>query len=1815
MKLKAAFRLFLVGCLFFIKLFIPSEILASNKCGINIGSEFRDDAAEQVKSLTKNGGWIVFATSQNKTDIEKLFGKGVNVVIRGHAGWAVPLPSDPQGIDDYALSWVATLAVINTTGQPVFFMPLNEPNQTGSSDEVSEENTKLYIQKLQDYIGEFENKGLLDNGKVKLLSPMLNQTHPNFTNYFNDIVDGSFYSQFVGASLNLYDLRRDCANPSLFCNIDPSRNPSKYQQFANKFNIGGPYYALESGIFYKNVNWPSYKDKDLAEMISKLLPNEWKSPDFKMFAILSYDPNEANSQNDPDPWSIFDPKTTLLKQAYNNNCPASTPEPGNYQATDPESIINEYPSLHQCASGGLVTDDAFCTSGGSSEQNPKTFNPSRYVDAGSHTVKAISDPVRFSQSDSIPNNIDLGYTSNNPKLVFWGADFTNFQKLTIPWARVITQFLAGPFVFQGNTAISDLYQNNNLVDFRPLTDLTPKDIQDKMRFEYWKGCGSIDTCSPLLHCHGATTKVGSVICTEENKDNCPEQTKCCENEDCTNFFIPCYGEESNECQLSNGEEIRIILPDAPPKLDPTLQYLSKEALDASQNAWEKRTADNRSFKDWWAEIPLVSNPLSKAPKAITINTCNNRKDSGNTVTYTPWVSALKDVSHFLNTMLSPSKTSPDSGNPLEYNDGRNVGGGTWTCSQGSCCFDYSSGNTGNDVAHIYNSYTSDNFVYEATMTMESGAESGLAFRITYNPDPPDAVSPLRKYSAYHFSLRPSGWTLWKSQTELDHEAQKEDRWYNLQHPSKKASGDYGGQSLENGRDYRLRAEVHNMSDGSVQILLSALDTETGGVLLDNFTYLDQNQSEDPDQSSAFLEGGYGFMMYKANVCFKNISLNPLSYNPLPIDSPSFFTQATKIIEQDINSLQEKVNIAKNKLTIPVKIAKQTWQENNNLPRYQKIEKALLAAAQIFQPNLLAQNSSKGLRLDIRNNGFSPIGNGGHFSPTLELWDGDGSSENVGCDGHIFFQGIGDPITDSCWCSTCTDLEGGGCKNVGNPFIIVPQYAGEFDLNIGESKTVGYSAYSDKCWDTVYLTCTYSVNKNNNAVTADVNCGNVSNPPGPQPTPPDVTPPIVGCFPPPIPTYKPDGPEDPVIAEGHVPIIFGEDKLWCDEFRYDEITGENKGCIDGNTGAAFNQPVWATIKYPYLLDIYNDTSSPETGLFSKFLPYFEPQYQPDDWDIAGESNFQYCITQWADICGAHPEDPDWQLWCRNSPDNAELAPYPKGAPFPGKGVCDGHTTGLKAYPPYIGGVSNATAWLVCTLNPAGSLCEYLSDRPLISPTPTPTCHKWSDYCPNTNPAIRDTNDALPQVFDEIITFAKKHWPGTNIDTVISGPDEPYSLVSRAKSEWADAIIETEAKLQNDPDNSSLQTLLADLKNFESRIDSFYGQRWWQFVQQAAIAHGWSPKFMLSLWMEESGASDYDSFPTVTDLGCNPSQNKLNLPANLTCLFTSFYNFTDTSWEKFLLTYSGEINKEPGSCFQNNPNFPRNLCSLYNYLGGGAEPTPEVNAVDLIMVGDSSYIFENAYITQAVSQQIQNTASCSIQQVQTPSAGDFDKGNYRLWQMTKINEKNTIMPTNSYLADQFVQMISNSSAEGKMPVALVSFGANESKDIAGGLTLANGNTVDINYFISRLNSFVQEIKNAGGRVIIGTPLKGCPAPKGRSYFPEGELKEIAQAIRSYAQQNGLPLADIYQAFTQGANSCSQFYYTQQNSCTNQSVYPYCQPELPKVCCPTECLINVGNYCSDQFNCRSCAADYAHPNLSGFTIMAKEIKQAVENTRLCQ
>lgn len=145
-----------------------------------------------------------------------------------------------------------------------------------------------------------------------------------------------------------------------------------------------------------------------------------------------------------------------------------------------------------------------------------------------------------------------------------------------------------------------------------------------------------------------------------------------------------------------------------------------------------------------------------------------------------------------------------------------------------------------------------------------------------------------------------------------------------------------------------------------------------------------------------------------------------------------------------------------------------------------------------------------------------------------------------------------------------------------------------------------------------------------------------------------------------------------------------------------------------------------------------------------------------------------------------------------------------------------------------------------------------------------------------------------------------------------PGEPGELDYTIDFRNSGVVISSETK----------NRIIADVKRSwpNSPIDTK-----WDYVVDQTIDHGWNPAFVLTLWIEESGASGVPNIEFTYDLGCLGGAMN-NLASQLDCLFDQTSSYSSGTFEQFMCMYSE--GKSAPCAFITNAHFPGNIKSWYN-----------------------------------------------------------------------------------------------------------------------------------------------------------------------------------------------------------------------------------------------------------------------------------------------
>lgn len=107
--------------------------------------------------------------------------------------------------------------------------------------------------------------------------------------------------------------------------------------------------------------------------------------------------------------------------------------------------------------------------------------------------------------------------------------------------------------------------------------------------------------------------------------------------------------------------------------------------------------------------------------------------------------------------------------------------------------------------------------------------------------------------------------------------------------------------------------------------------------------------------------------------------------------------------------------------------------------------------------------------------------------------------------------------------------------------------------------------------------------------------------------------------------------------------------------------------------------------------------------------------------------------------------------------------------------------------------------------------------------------------------------------------------------------------------------------------------------------------WDNIVSQSIERGWNPAFVITLWMEESGAQGAGGYSAA--LGCDITHTKYsgtNINDQLTCLFNNG-DFPNEGFADFMCIWGGDgFHRAPCTFNSVNPNFPRTIRSIYSEL---------------------------------------------------------------------------------------------------------------------------------------------------------------------------------------------------------------------------------------------------------------------------------------------
>lgn len=112
--------------------------------------------------------------------------------------------------------------------------------------------------------------------------------------------------------------------------------------------------------------------------------------------------------------------------------------------------------------------------------------------------------------------------------------------------------------------------------------------------------------------------------------------------------------------------------------------------------------------------------------------------------------------------------------------------------------------------------------------------------------------------------------------------------------------------------------------------------------------------------------------------------------------------------------------------------------------------------------------------------------------------------------------------------------------------------------------------------------------------------------------------------------------------------------------------------------------------------------------------------------------------------------------------------------------------------------------------------------------------------------------------------------------------------------------------------------------------------WDTVVSQSISNGWNSAFVITLWMEESGAQGYSGYSDA--LGCDVNHPTTDINKSLNCLFSNFGSLNNNQFNDLMCIYGGDgFHRAPCTFNSANPNFPGDVARIYSELvpsGNGA-----------------------------------------------------------------------------------------------------------------------------------------------------------------------------------------------------------------------------------------------------------------------------------------
>lgn len=600
------------------KLFLVTFLLLTSVslsfAQVNMGDKWTPESFEtQAKAL--KGGTITLMTSP--TDYQRLqavFAKNdalgankVNVVLRPYKQGQAFTQADAKAM-------VATLGRVNTSSK-ITLMPWNEPNDYGIESNGVPRN-KLAEQVAivqQTYYDTLVSAGL--KGKVNLLSPMFNLWNPagdngghiGATDFVNEVkaaatrLGFNFMDKLDGWAVNWY---AHAGTPTTI-----GQDNKSILQYLNDLGVPDTkkIWGIETGALSDATGSVTYDKTALKAFLDNFYTALSSDPVLAArlggFSVFTYDPlgNKTiflDPTKAPELYAIF---AQMKAKGLLSPTEAAAFDDAAYKAWLASAGIIECKNDKGELIGFAPTQDQ-CKAYASSP-----YSLERTVDGSNDTALAYSDPVKLTQTARINSK------SQQPATFTRGGFFKQFQDNTIPFAKMVLNYLAGPFIseFGADEKRANIVNNPRLEDVGPYERLTPLYIQNKLRRAF--------------------------------RGNCANRT---------------YTEsECTTIDPDTKETIDIAAVNPPP--DDINDYDS----GGQYKSWQD--GDKKNYKQWLM-IPLFSNPDTVVKKAVYMNACPPGGDPTKETlvdSRVPYVSALKDVSEEFYKMFTNPPPKPAAPKP------------------------------------------------------------------------------------------------------------------------------------------------------------------------------------------------------------------------------------------------------------------------------------------------------------------------------------------------------------------------------------------------------------------------------------------------------------------------------------------------------------------------------------------------------------------------------------------------------------------------------------------------------------------------------------------------------------------------------------------------------------------------------------------------------------------------------------------------------------------------------------------------------------------------------------------------------------------------------------------------------------------------------------------------------------------------------------------------------------------------------------------------------------------------------------------------